>query len=170
MGRKTKRRAGPVYVERELIDSSAFMDLGGKSPQVLMLFLAKRRMERVPVGGDRKWSCTNNGEIEFTYAEAEKRGLSRKQFARALDDLIDRGFVDITHHGGGLLKDASTYALSDRWRKWGTSEFEEKTRPKDNRRLGFQDPKVRELARQAREQRKGTGGRNGTWASGRSST
>jgi DNA-binding PadR family transcriptional regulator len=76
----------------------------------------------------------NNGKIEYTYSEAEKRGISRATFMRAIDTLVQRGFIDITHSGsGGKRGDKSLYAISERWMNWGKDEFEEATRPKDTR-------------------------------------
>ena len=83
------------------------------------------------------WQITNNGEIVFTYNEAEKLGFTRPKFKRALDQLIEYGFIDIEYHGGGMMKDFSKYAISDRWKLFGTDEFIKKIRPKDTRGLGF---------------------------------
>jgi len=55
------------------------------------------------------WVCVNNGEIVFTYSEAEKLGLSRKQFRDCTDDVIAHGFIDVTKIGGGLMGDKSLY-------------------------------------------------------------
>ena len=73
-------------------------------------------------------------EIEHTYSEAEKRGISRKRFMKALDELIGKGFIDVAHSGsGGMKGDKSKYVISERWRDWGTDNFVKKTRPRDTR-------------------------------------
>jgi hypothetical protein len=80
----------------------------------------------------------NNGEIIFTYDEAiNKFGIPRSIFSRTIDQLVNLGFIDISHHGGGLLKDCSKYAISERWRDYGKEEFINKPRKKDTRKLGF---------------------------------
>jgi hypothetical protein len=38
---------------------------------------------------------------------------------------------------GGMFKDMTTYYISERWKKYGTPEFEQSSRPKDTRGLGF---------------------------------
>jgi len=59
----------------------------------------------------------------FTYKEAESKwDLSKKQFRDALDDLIDKGFLEITLQGTGP-GDPSTYYLSERWQAYGTKNF-----------------------------------------------
>jgi hypothetical protein len=58
-------------------------------------------------------------------------------FARAIDQLVKVGFIEVAHHGGGMLKDSSKYAISERWRNYGQEQFIEKSRKKDSRKLGF---------------------------------
>lgn len=127
-----------VYLEPDWIDSKAFMALSGTASKVLIWFMRRRRMEKFGRTGKERWSVANNGEIVFTYAEAEKKfGLTRARFSRALTQLIELGFIDIAHHGGGLMGDCTLYAISDRWRNYDTDRFVFKTRPKDTRKLGF---------------------------------
>jgi DNA-binding PadR family transcriptional regulator len=79
------------------------------------------------------WYITNNGKIVYTYSEAEKKGYSRALFARALTALVEHGLIDIIKQGGGSKGDISLYAISERWVKYGTKDFEHKTRKKDTR-------------------------------------
>ena len=44
-----------------------------------------------------------------------------------------KGLIDVAHHGGGYNGEKSLYAISDRWRKYGTPKFEFKTMLKDCR-------------------------------------
>jgi len=71
--------------------------------------------------------------LVYTYSDAEKRGIKRGRFMRALDELISKGLIDVTHSGLGLQRDASTYAISNRWERLGKDDFIEADRPKDNR-------------------------------------
>ena len=81
-----------------------------------------------------RWVIINNGHIEYTYSEAEKKGVTRPRFMRAIDELVEKGFIDISHNGaGGLKGDKSLYSISDRWRHYDTDEYIPKSRPKDNR-------------------------------------
>ena len=58
-------------------------------------------------------------------------------FRNSIDQLMKLGFVDIAHHGGGMMKDCSKYGISERWRDYGKEEFIKKSRNKDNRKLGY---------------------------------
>jgi len=137
MGRRGKsRKNGPMYVDRKLIRSRAFLELTGCAAQVYLLFRARAQVVKAKsVPAKRSpWQIVNNGEIIFTYAEAEEDfGITAKRFTRAIDQLVAHGFLDIAHHGGGLKRDASCYALSERWRGYGTAEFVPRERPKGRR-------------------------------------
>ena len=132
------RKPRGVYLEPDWIDSKAFTALNGTAVKVFIWFMRRRQMAKVGRKGKEQWIVTNNGEIVFTYDEAEKKfGLTRSRFNRAIDELIAKGFIDITHHGGGMMGDCTLYSISERWRFYGTDKFVYKTRPKDTRKLGF---------------------------------
>ena len=104
--------------------------------KVLLLFLYRRQWKQA--GRKGKWYTTNNGEIVFPYKEAKKRfKIPKSSFARAIDSLIEYGFIDIAHLGGGLIGDCTKYSISNRWRNYDTDRFVQKKRPKDKRGFGF---------------------------------
>jgi len=119
-----------IVVERQLLESAAFRGLSGTAKTVLFDFRMKCK-----IGGPKKQRVIiNNGELEYTYSEAEKKGIKRPAFMRAVDQLVERGFIDVTRSGsGGRKGDKSLYAISERWRAFGTAEFKSATRPKDTR-------------------------------------
>ena len=125
-----------IWIEREMILSSAFHKLNGRAMEVLLLFLYRRQWKQA--GRKGKWYTTNNGEIVFPYKEAKKRfKIPKSSFARAIDNLIEYGFIDIAHLGGGLIGDCTKYSISNRWRNYDTDRFVQKKRPKDTRGFGF---------------------------------
>jgi hypothetical protein len=80
----------------------------------------------------------NNGEIVFTYDEArDKYGIKKDRFTKALDQLVEYGFIDICHTTNGLHKIATLYAISSRWKDWGKSTFIVKERVKRKHGPGF---------------------------------
>lgn len=122
-----------IVVERELIASRAFLTLTGAAPAVYLLFLCRRKVgKRYKGGGKHKApDILNNGRITFTYREAQSRfGYTAPKFTRALTQLIEHGFLDVTHDGGGLEGDTTRYALSDRWQAYGTPAFKPAKRTK----------------------------------------
>jgi hypothetical protein len=104
---------------------------------VYLDFLARRQMEKVKHSKrSTEWVIRNNGELVYPYAEAEKKGVARREFRNAIDELMEKGFLDITHHGnGGHAGDTTKYFLDDRWKAYGTPSFQppKTPRPKDTR-------------------------------------
>lgn len=136
------KKWGRMFVSRNVITSQAFLSLRTATAcQVFLIFLNKCRWEKAqtrPMRREKEWIMTNNGEIQFTYTEAEEKwGIKAGRFTRAIDDLLRVGLIDITKSGFGLHKDVTLYAISDRWEKFGTDEFMVMKRPKRNQHLGF---------------------------------
>ena len=127
-----------IFLEKASIKFLASNRLTKTTVIVFLLFLKKRKLKNMGRQGKTKWEIVNNGEIVFPYCEANKKyGIPASTFSKAIDQLIEFGLIDINHHGGGMVKDMTTYYISDRWRDYGTPDFKEKTRPKDTRKLGF---------------------------------
>ena len=125
-----------MFIPRRMHRTPAFQKLTANSILVYLEFLYRRQL--VKVGKREEWIIKNNGEIIFTYAEAlEKFKMHRSTFCRSLSQLIELGFIDITHHGGGMMKDCSKYGISERWKDYGKDVFIEKSRKKDSRKLGY---------------------------------
>lgn len=140
------KRYDKMYISRRLVESKAWGKLAdrkaGIAMYVYLLFLTKRVMEKVQTRAgkaDRDFRIANNGEIQFTYAEAlEKWGITYPRFARAISLLVLLGFIDIARAGSGLHRDTTLYAISDRWENYGTDEFVAAKRPTRKQHYGFQ--------------------------------
>ena len=158
------KKSPAIVVDRALYNSQAYIELPSTAAKVLPWFLARRQMVKTGRSGHKKWEIGNDGEIVFPYAEAEKKfGITRPTtFRNALDQLIQFGFIDINHHGGGMVKDANTYFISNRWEKYGTPEFIKKNRRKDTRGLGFTKKNWEELTGKKRRNDSNIGKENVT--------
>lgn len=135
-------KAHGAYIETELFESKAHKALTRAEMRIYFHFLLKRKFGKwtgKPKKGLGK-VITNNGQITFTYAEAEKLGFPRPTFRRAIDKFVEVGLIDITRQGqGGIVEDgkitgeATLYAISERWRSYGSKEFMNQKRKKDQR-------------------------------------
>jgi hypothetical protein len=149
-----RRRQDAMYVTRSLFTSLAWWSLGATSCKVYMIFLTKRQMEEIKIEGkpgkrEKAWTIKNNGEIVFSYSEAKTRyGINTGRFARAIDELLAVGFIDIAHSGFGLHKDRTLYTISDRWKLYGTDKFVEAKRQKRGVKLGFKKGNTHGFIRQ----------------------
>jgi hypothetical protein len=123
------RSGNTVAVEKKLLKSPAYRRLSGTAKTVLTDFMMKKRVKK----HNARWEIINNGEIQYTYTEAEQNGISRRAFSRAIDALIESGFLDITETGAGVCRLPTKYAISDRWKNWGSDSFVTRSRSKRRR-------------------------------------
>ena len=153
-----------MFVPRRMHRSPAFKKLTAKSILVLFEFLSRRQV--VKLGRRDRWITKNNGEIVLTYAETTKKfGIARSTFRNSIDQLVKFGFIDIAHHGGGMMKDCSKYGISERWRDYGKEEFIKKSRKKDARKLGFRKDNWEEQTGRKRKRKSKIGINNDTSSS-----
>lgn len=90
-----------TFVERDLIESPAFIALRGVAPQMLIYLLAKREFKKTNNGR----ICINGKELKLSYIELEKLGITQPRATRGFDELLEKGFIRIEHHGGGCQQD-----------------------------------------------------------------
>ena len=165
------KKSTSIFIERTLLSSLAFIELAGTATKVLFWFLARRQFVKLRKFRRQEWVNKNNGEIVFSYAEAENKfKLTKPRFRRAIDALIKYGFIDINHHGGAMFKDMTTYYLSERWKDYGTSAFKEKHRRKDTRGLGFTSKNWEERSKKKRRSKIKTSNENVTATSNKNVT
>ena len=138
---KSSIKGKNIWIERDLLRSKAYHALNKPtSYKVLAIFWTKRQFAKLKRSDKQQWNIINNGQIEFTFLEAERDyGISTGAFRNAIDELREKGFIDIAATGQGVFKVTNLYSISDRWRKYGTDEYEP---PKARRRgpinRGFQ--------------------------------
>ena len=133
-------REGFTRLERSVLDSKAFRDLK-KTPTamlVLLDFLSFIQWDGKPKHkGERKTPprMVNGNRLTYSFAEAERRGIPRGAFNRAITAIIEHGFLSITSHGTGLHLSPNVYAWSDAWKFWTGKPVGK--RPKSETRRGF---------------------------------
>jgi len=110
-----------TLISWEVLESEAFMSLSATGIRALIRFLQKRTWSKAR---RTKKLVFDNGGLSFTYAEAEIMRISTSQFHTVLKKLIEVGFIDVEHQGGIHKNDYSRYALSERWRSYGTNTFQ----------------------------------------------
>jgi len=112
-----------VWLEHEVIYSEPYRRLSAKASWVFLRFLQKRSWS---YADKRKRKRIYDGKgLVFTYTEANHFKISTSHFLTIIKRLVELGFIDVDHQGGAYGKDYSQYNLSERWRKYGTPEFQE---------------------------------------------
>jgi hypothetical protein len=142
MKQKTKKdpEERTMFIDRYLHRTKAFQGLSKAAITLLFEFLYRRKLKYEK----EEWVVTNNARIILSYRHASKLfGFSPSTIARCLSQLVERGFIDIAHKGIASARDCSRYAISDRWKEFGTDRFIEQKRQKDTRRLGFASRKLK---------------------------
>lgn len=127
-----------ICFDKNLLRSEAFRSLSKWSLLVYFDFLRKRQMEKVKrKKRSAEWVIKNNGDIVYPYLEAEKKGIGRREFRNAIDELIEKGLIDITHQGsGGRSSDMTRFLIDERWKDYGSATFRAASNPrvKDTRK------------------------------------
>lgn len=137
MGKKNRN----IWFDRALFESKAFMALKtATAHKILAIFWTKRQMEQLGRKGKEQWNIRNNGEIVFTYKKAEADyGIKPGAFKRGIRELREKGFIDIASSGMGVHRVTNLYEISDRWKNYGTDNYEPpKPRKKGPINRGFQ--------------------------------
>jgi hypothetical protein len=128
-----------TWIEREMFESKAFLSLKGFAPQLLILILGKRQFAKYKMkSGREKRIYTNCDSLNFTYTEARnKYKITIPRLKRALNELLQKGFLRIIHQGGAYRQDKSIYSLTDDWMHWQPG-INFNTRSGSNVKRGFQ--------------------------------
>jgi hypothetical protein len=130
----------PIYFSLAVLRSKAYGKLSAIEIRVLNEFYIRRVVirQRGRVGRGDSYKITNNGEIVLPAGHTAKElGVSKSSVKRAIRALIELGFVDLGYIGGGLQGDCHKYAISDRWKNYGTENFEYKSPATGNHGQGF---------------------------------
>ena len=110
---------GKIWIDREMTESKAFLSLKGFAPQLLVMVLGKRQFEKQGRKGKEKWVLINSDNINITYTEFKRKyGVTQPKLTRAIDQLLEKGFLSVVRPGGAYRHDKSVYALSDSWIIW----------------------------------------------------
>lgn len=107
---RNKIEGGFVALENKMTDSAPWKDLH-HSARYLYFEIKK------------KWAGLDRANITFTHREAGEF-MSGDTFKKYRNELVKNGFIDVVSRGG-LWGKKAVFALSDRWKQWGTKDFKE---------------------------------------------
>ena len=114
-----------LWIDKDLLRNDAFRSLSKWSILVYLDFLRKRKWRKLKhKSRSGSYAITNNGEITYSYQEAVRRGISKDQFRNAIDELQQRGFLDISEYGsGGHDRKQTKFIIDERWKNYGTPSY-----------------------------------------------
>ncbi|ACH39991.1 hypothetical protein Gbem_2988 [Citrifermentans bemidjiense Bem] len=110
-GKRLNRLPPFTPIFNEEMDSTAYLELSGTAVKVFTWF---KRIDGRLRGKDR---LGYNGIFDFTYNEAKRYGFAKRTFSRAIDELGEKGFIEVVSVGGlrGAGRSNSKYKLSSKW-------------------------------------------------------
>ena len=144
---RKKNKPGGFYWERELYQSDAFLSMGKNSRMVVIALLDNRQREKPSEAKDRKGNkrkpiFTNLDCLEVPYGTLEKvYKINRSSIPSAFDELLAKGFIKISYHGGACKHDKNKYALSDDYLLWTPESAPFEVRPKREKH-GYQGRRI----------------------------
>ncbi len=120
MSMKRNNKLPPfVALPWEMLNSKAYKGLNFASAKALPYFLGKiKENYRDP----QRYLI----EFSFSYSEGHKLRFAPSTFSKVVQELVKTGFIDPIDKGG-LRSDGKSYnrfKLSERWKQYGTNEFE----------------------------------------------
>lgn len=105
-----------LVLDRKILSSHAYRKLSPAAKCVLFEFYARLTTEKV----NGKWIITNNGKIHMTYESMQEMGFkSKSTCSKIITELVEQGFIFITHTGSKIRGDKSLYALINLWKIQG---------------------------------------------------
>ena len=136
-----KYKSGGTFIEREMLESEAYLSLKGFAPQLLTLILLKRQFKNHGRKNRQKRICINCDNLNITYTEFKnKYGITQPRMTRSIDQLLSKGFLSIVNPGGAYKQDKAIYALSNNWVIWHPGMVFE-SRERESVERGFCNPK-----------------------------
>ena len=131
-----------------MYQSDAFLSLNKNSVKLLIALMDARKREtpkqaKDKKGRKRKPKFINLDRLEMPYGTLEKvYRISMRSIPSAIDELLAKGFIRITHPGGGMKHDKAKYALVDDYLLWRPDSKPFAVRPKREHR-GYQGRRVK---------------------------
>jgi len=98
-----------VPISYPMIDSPAWQKLSANAIKVFIQLKRKR-------------NGNNDRNLSLTYNEMHGQ-LSSATLRKCLVELVEKGFIDMVRQGG-MMKQCNIFGLSDRWKRYGTDDFE----------------------------------------------
>jgi hypothetical protein len=119
-----------IWIEPDMFYSEAYQSIKKSASAIntLMRCIQKRTWDRAKVHGKKQIIHTDEPFI-FPYREAKiVLGIGTTQHWKNIRKLVEVGFLDLEYQGGWYQKhekekDYSRYKFSERWRKFGKSDF-----------------------------------------------
>ncbi|MDA3896311.1 MAG: hypothetical protein PF482_09205 [Desulfobacteraceae bacterium] len=141
------KNKGGFFITREMYLSETYLSLNKNAFILLNAFLDARKRDmknnsKKKNSGRKMPEFINLDSIEMPYDTLVKKyHINRSSIPRAMDELMAKGFIRLSYHGGDCKHDKNRYALLDEYLIWRPGMKPFYTRPKKNKK-GYQGKRL----------------------------
>lgn len=117
-----------LVMSKKFVRSKAFIKLTGAAKQILLelymrLTLDNYKPQRNNQRSSQQFFAKNNGKLKLTYKDIYKQfGYSTRTISKAIDQLVNCGFIEIVELGCGVKRLSHKIALINSWQDYGDKE------------------------------------------------
>jgi len=112
------------YNSKRMLRCKAFVKLTGAAKQILLELYMRLKTNAIGKGKGKKFFAENNGELVLSYKSITGQyGYSSATISKAIDQLVDYGFIEIAELGCGVKRQSHKIALITNWQNYGTESF-----------------------------------------------
>jgi len=113
-----------IVFSKTFIRSPAFIKLTGAAKQILLELYMRLKLDSHGKRNDKRFFAANNGKLVITYKSiTAKFGYSSATISKAIDRLVNYGFIEIAELGCGVKRQSHKIALIINWQDYGTDNF-----------------------------------------------
>jgi DNA-binding transcriptional ArsR family regulator len=108
-------------LELKMVYSKAYQDLNAPTLKILSYLLLQLRWVNTAKSKDKpNYVCENKDNIVMTYSTFKKSPfkMSQPTIVRAVDSLLEHGFIKIKDQGGRCRGHKTIYQYSEKWGEW----------------------------------------------------
>ena len=117
-----------LVLSKKMLRSRAFVKLTGSAKQILIELHTRLKLEsykpRKRHRNSERFYAMNNGELVLSYKSIHKQfGYSTATISKAIDQLVEHGFLEIAELGCGIKRQSHKIALIRNWQDYETENF-----------------------------------------------
>jgi DNA-binding MarR family transcriptional regulator len=117
-----------LILSKKMLRSKAFVSLTGAAKQILIELYTRLKLEsykpRKRHRNSERFFAVNNGELVLSYKSIHKQfGYSTATISKAIDRLVEHGFIEIAELGCGVKRQSHKIALINNWQEYETENF-----------------------------------------------
>ncbi len=118
--------ANRLVLNRDMVESEVFRSLSGNAVKLYLLLCLRLTVENRAGRNEKpEYRAKNNGELILSYKSAKRLiGFSSRTVSRVIDELVNKGFIEIAVIGEGKHRRSHKLAMIDLWKYIDQPDYE----------------------------------------------